>query len=719
MMARPRSERKRSSGWLSLVDILQWRADQHGSDLLYTFLADGEYEEQQLTYAVLERRARSIAAELQQRGAQGKCTALLYPAGLDYIVGFLGCLYSGSIAVPMYPPRRGQLDQRTRAILAGAQPEFVLTTSAVHAKAAAAIEVPHRDSMQWIVADDTTFDDRSAEDWKDPHIGPDALAFLQYTSGSTSAPKGVAISHGNLVSNLASQACFGSDASSVAVSWLPLYHDMGLIGGVLQPLFYGFPIVLMAPSRFVERPARWLQAISRYQATVSVGPNSAYDLCVRQVGEEQRAGLDLRSWQRALNGSEPVRADSQARFAEAFGPCGFRAEAFCPCYGMAEATLVVSASRGPRGPTVWSVDSAALQAGRVATAAPSDASAHLLVGTGPPAPGVEVAIVDPVTTVRCEPDQVGEIWVSGDGVAKGYWNAPQETERAFNAHIADNGAGPFLRTGDLGVLRDGELFVTGRLSDMLIIRGRNHYPQDIEATAGRCHPALQPDGSVAFAVDSGAGEQLVVVQEVARSHVRHLDVDDALGSIRHRLAEDHELQPHAVVLVKPFSVPRTSSGKIGRRATRDLYVRGELRTLAVWTAPDPMPPARQRGATEADLGVAELEEWLRSRIAIRLGVDLATVDVRQPFTYYGLDSIQAVNIAEELSDRLGRRVSATIAWDYPTIAGVARHLVDGTGGPSFAPRAGAPGTDEPIAIVGMACRFPGGADTVEGYWDLL
>ncbi|MGH9362673.1 MAG: fatty acyl-AMP ligase, partial [Thermoanaerobaculia bacterium] len=349
------------------------------------------------------------------------------------------------------------------------------------------------------------------------------------------------VTHGNLLHNEAMiAAAFGQSASSVIVGWLPLYHDMGLIGNVLQPLFVGATCILMSPTDFLQQPWRWLDAISRYRASTSGGPNFAYELCVQKIGAEQRAGLDLSSWEVAFNGAEPVRHDTMERFARAFSPCGFRREAFYPCYGLAEATLFVSGGGKGRAPLVMAVESPALERHQVAPAAPESPSGRALVGCGRPWMGQEVAIVDPESHRRCAPGQVGEIWVAGPSVAAGYWRQPEATEQDFRARLADTGEGPFLRTGDLGFVHAGELFVAGRLKDLIILRGRNLYPQDIERTAEGSHPALRPGCGAAFSVDVEGEERLVVVQELDRN--REDEAEAAAGAVRRGVAEEHEAQ---------------------------------------------------------------------------------------------------------------------------------------------------------------------------------
>ncbi|HEV7787209.1 MAG TPA: fatty acyl-AMP ligase, partial [Thermoanaerobaculia bacterium] len=481
----------------SFVDVVRERAGRLGERLAFTFLADGEEPVEQLTYAGLDRRARSVGADLQRLGAAGERVLLLFPPGLDFIAAFLGCLYAGAVAVPAYPPSPGRGTGRLRSLLEDARPRLALTVSSmldrVERELSEVAEPPPVRAIDTLPPGPPG----SAEDWRPPAVDPSTLAFLQYTSGSTSTPKGVRITHGNLLANeRAIQRAFGQSEESVVVGWLPLYHDMGLIGNVLQPIWCGGSCVLMSPLAFLQKPSRWLAAVSRFRATTSGGPDFAYALSVRKVPPAERAGLDLSSWRVAFNGAEPVRAATLDAFASVFEPCGFRRQAFYPCYGLAEATLFVSGGDPDIEPNI-------APRVRVEEGKPR-------VGCGRAWPGERLAIADPETGRRAPAGREGEIWVAGPSVADGYWNRPEETARTFGARLAETGEGPFLRTGDLGLLgSDGELFVTGRLKDLIVVRGRNLYPHDLERTAEESHPALRSGGAAAFSVEADGEERLV------------------------------------------------------------------------------------------------------------------------------------------------------------------------------------------------------------------
>jgi acyl-CoA synthetase (AMP-forming)/AMP-acid ligase II len=568
----------------TLVDLLRLRAQNQVGYTAYTFLQDGETESISLTYKELDEKARAIAAYLQSMNAAGSRALLLYPPGLEFIAAFFGCLYASVVAVPAYPPRPNQNMSRLQAIVSDAEATLALTTTSLLGNIESRFaENPEFANLLWL-ATDRTFNDLT-ETWQEPEIDKNALAFLQYTSGSTGTPKGVMISHGNFLHNSALiQKSFGDTPLSRGVSWLPPYHDMGLIGGVLQPLYVGAPMILMPAVAFIQKPIRWLQAISRYQVTTSGGPNFAYDLCIRKIKPEQRASLDLSNWELAFTGAEPIRAETLEEFARTFADCGFRKEAFHPCYGMAETTLIISGTLKSAPPVVRYINSAALEHNQAMPSTTNDEEGitRAIVGCGRSLEE-KILIVDPESLTPCPENKVGEIWVYGPSVACGYWNRPDLTEKTFSGYLANTGEGPFLRTGDLGFLQDGELFVTGRIKDVIIIRGQNHYPQDIELTVEKSHPSLRPSCGAAFTVEIKGEERLVIVQEVERNYLRSLNVNEVVGNIYQAVAAQHSLQVYATVLVKTGSIPKTSSGKIQRFACRSGFLNGTLNVVEDWS----------------------------------------------------------------------------------------------------------------------------------------
>ena len=709
----------------NLVDLLSLRAANQPDKVIYTFLKDGETVETQLTYQALETRAKEVAAHLHGVCLAGDRALLLYPSGLDFIVAFFGCLYAGVIAVPVYPPRRNQSLARLQAISKDCQAAIALTTAeTLHNINRWWEDNPLSSQLRWLATDSLmpiAGVDISSQ------ILPETLAFLQYTSGSTGAPKGVMVSQGNLIQNCAVICtCFQNKPEHVGVSWLPFHHDMGLIGGVLESIYSNGSMVLMPPVAFLQKPIRWLRTISWYRAVTSGGPNFAYDFCAQAIKPEDLDRLDLSCWELAFNGAEPVRIETLDRFAETFAACGFRRRAFYACYGMAETTLLVTGGHRTDPPIAQTVDRSALKQNQVVTDSPAEES-KILVGCGRAWHGQKVVIADPDSLTRCGPDAIGEIWLAGASVAQGYWRRPDLTQRVFQAYLADTGEGPFLRTGDLGFLQDGELFVTGRLKDVIIIRGCNHYPQDIELTVENAHGALQTNGSAAFTVEQSLGEQLVVVQEVQRAQLRRLASEEIIWAIRQAVSASHEIQVAAVLLIKPGSLPKTSSGKVQRRLCRSKFEDNSLAVVAQWRRDRQLEacsiPERDFVAVAGLEGAEKIqavETWLTARIAQQAQISLEEVDQRSPLVSYGLDSIQVIELSTELEAWLGQSVSPTIVYDYPTIEALAQQLAldpQPAAAPVRAAQTGQSGEDE-IAIIGLGCRFPG-APNPEAFWRLL
>ena len=649
--------------WVSFGQVLAHRTEEQPEKVLFRWLENGAQESGRRTYGELHRRACRLAGELRARVGKGEAAVLLFPPGLEFIEAFFGCLYAGVMAVPALPPRPRKEPVALRAIVQDVAPGMVLTTATLLERSAALRErIPHLAEVPWLAIEEAVGPGPERE--PDPELRPEDVAFLQYTSGSTSLPKGVVVRHSNLLANEAMiQAGFANGPDSVMVGWLPLYHDMGLIGNVLQPLYLGATCVLMSPLSFLRRPVSWLQAISKYKATVSGGPNFAYDLCVERVREEEASSLDLSSWRVAFNGAEPVRAQTMERFARVFAPQGFRREAFFPCYGLAEATLFVTGADPAAPPEVLEVSAAALEQGKISTDS-EDGDRRRLVSSGRLALETEVLICDPESGAPSLPGTVGEILVSGPGVAGGYWQRPDATAEAFG-HDPRGDGGSFLRTGDLGFLADGELFVTGRIKDLLILRGRNHYPQDLELVAETSHPALRSSSSAAFSVTVEGEERLVLVAELDRRS--EAAAAAAAGAIRQAIAEQNEVQVYEVVLLRAGWLPKTSSGKVQRSACRKALAEDELpviyrssvavapavaaSTLESESEPAPgldrqrllaLPAEEQRGALETGL-----RELLRG-----VSRELESEDPTVPLTRMGLDSLGAVELAHRLETAL-------------------------------------------------------------------
>ncbi|MDJ0717356.1 MAG: amino acid adenylation domain-containing protein, partial [Prochloraceae cyanobacterium] len=666
----------------NLVDILRKRARAQAHQIAYTFLVDGETQEINLTYQQLDQSARAIAAYLQAFCQPGDRALLLYPSGLEFIKAFFGCLYAGVVAVPAYPPRRNQNMSRLEAILKDARALVVLTTKSLSSHIETKLAENEELTGLYYIATDIIPIEKSSL-WQEPELNSETLAFLQYTSGSTGTPKGVMVSQGNLLHNQQMiQSVSKHPQEATFVSWLPLYHDMGL-GNAIQALFIGGKCIIMSPVAFLQRPIRWLQAISRYQAHTSGGPNFAYDLCVQKISVEEVERLNLSSWKVAFNGAEPLRWETLEQFQKKFSECGFQAKSFTPCYGLAESTVAVTATRKGALPIFCNVSKTALEKNRAVVKAKEDPDVRILVSSGQTSLDLKVIIVEPFSCTACCDRQVGEIWVSGPSVTLGYWNRPEATEETFQAYLTDTGEGPFLRTGDLGFLRDGELFVTGRLKDVIIIRGRNYYPQDIERAAEKSHPSLRHNSGAAFSVSTESEEQLVIALEVERTYLRKLNVNEVVGAIRRTISEEFHLQVYGVLLLKPGAIPKTSSGKIKRRATREKFLVNELNLVG----------SSLLDLTREYLEIGEflelnkdyllkntesiiLEKGLKQLVAIALNINPEHLHSQLALTSLGIDSLGAISLQNQIATNLDMVLPMTKLLSGLTIEELAKEILD-------------------------------------------
>ena len=677
-----------------VLDALDRHVRERPEQVVYRFLTTGDTDGPvvEWTYSQLSAQVSAVAKTLRGNVPPGSRCLLLFPPGLDFVAGFLGCLRAGVVAVPAYLPEADR--QRPRAlrrmleVVRDCAAETVLTApdDAGLRDRAGALD-PAFARLGWLrrgQLEPATATAAVPPETTETTETADQVAFLQYTSGSTGSPKGVVVSHANLTHNLHSQhAAFRLDEAQM-VSWLPVYHDMGLVAGLLYPLFVGGSATLMAPTAFIARPVRWLAALSRFGGTISFAPNFGYDLCLRSVSDAELVGLDLSAWAIAANGAEPVRGSTLQAFAERFAPFGLDPRAIAPSYGLAEATLFVTSACS----------------GEWARAAAGLGPAGGTTSCGSPAPGTQVLLVDPETATPVPGGEVGEIWVRGPSNALGYWNRPQETEDTFGARLA-GGDGPFLRTGDLGVLNADGLHIRGRRKDLIIIDGVNHYPQDVEQTVEECHPAVRPGCVAAFGVEVDDGERVVVAVETTGPTA------DLAAVLRAAVLREHQIPVHDVVLVQPRSIPKTSSGKIQRRETATRYRTGTLRVHAE-------PNQRAGGASATS---EEVRAWLLAHLAALLGAD---VRHDEPFDRHGLVSRDVVALAVELTRWLGRSVTPSDVYGNPTVDALARHLTDGVA-PAAPPRAAPDAADAvagAVAVVGIGCRFPG-ADGPTAFWTLL
>jgi 8-amino-7-oxononanoate synthase len=661
----------RQAGVQTFVDVLEYRAGRTPSNTIFRYLRGDGDEGGSLTFAELRKRALAIAAGLSEHIVPGDRVVVLVPPGLDYIAAFFGCLYAGAIAVPAYPPNPRRADTRVARMVADCGARVAIVSDAFMARIDGWLALtPQLGAVSWLNATRLLATEGSAQP-SSPAVGS-TLAMLQYTSGSTGEPRGVMLSHANLLHNSTIvHRVTAHEEGDAAVFWLPPFHDMGLIGGILQPIYASVPTTLMAPATFLQQPFRWLEAISKYRATTSGAPNFAYDLCVERIGADERRTLDLSSWRTSFNGAEPVHAETLSRFTETFAPCGLRPDVLLPCYGLAEGTLLVAGGPARRRAQSVIVDRARLENGELRPAAERDTNAVALVPSGTPASELTVAIVDPDTALPCADGQVGEIWVAGGSVGVGYWNRADATAAAFHGKLAARtaadgpGAKPktFLRTGDLGVIAGGQLVVTGRLKDVVILGGRNYYPHDIEVAAERSHEHMRAGFTAAFSVNDGGHERLVLVAEVARQHRAEADAP-LFHAVRAGLAATVGIVPDEIVLIRPRTIPRTSSGKIQRRECRAAFANGSLDVIARWRAPG------SDAAPAAEAILAFVADWLGEELL----VDSTRIHARATLRDLGVDSISATRLGVALEGKLGFRIEAAELWSQHDIGTLAHYL---------------------------------------------
>ncbi len=665
--------------------MLRHRAAVDPERTAFVFLTGDDLQESRLTYAQLDQEARAIAVALAKCNVSGQPVLLLEPPGLRFMAALFGCLYAGRIVVPSYPPgpREGtKSSSRFLRVVQDAQPAVVIGSGK-------SLETAQRTAQSIVSAELPCVDldsltGQAEDDWTEPKLSHSDVALIQYTSGSTGAPKGVTLTHGNFLTNLQAIAiATGVSASSVGVSWLPPYHDMGLTC-ILLPVYVGFMVAHMSPNQFLFRPRCWLEAVTRYRVTISTAPNFAYELCANRIPEEQRAQLNLGSWEVALNGAEPIRHETLNRFSKAFAGCGFKSTTMQPCYGLAEATLWVSGKSVQTEPLVGRFSKSDLERGLVVPLGQAETDAlqgtlpeRMLVSNGRVADDFDLKIVNPRTGSDSPADEVGEILIAGPSVSPGYWKNEEATREAFVDEPEDKVAKRFLKTGDLGFVHDGELYITGRLKDLIIVRGLNYYPQDIEQASETAHPAVMPNGACAFAVEKNEAEQVVVVCEIARTQARKVDLNEVMQLIRAAVAEELELQVSSVVLLKQGALPRTTSGKLRRSACAQEFRNGTLNPLTqmefgLGGAPGseripgesgsagkvhPFLPTAKQGDALIEwrsLGSAEksaatpqvhlLEQYLLRQLSSTLSLKQPPIETQIAMRQFGLDSLNQVEL---------------------------------------------------------------------------
>jgi len=711
----------------SLIDFLNYYAKHKKDETAYVFINDDE-SVVEWTFGELADKAQAIAAKISQKANHGDRALLLYTSGLDFIVAFYACLYAGVVAVPAYPPKKNQKLSRLQSIIDDCSPSLVLSNNYIMQTTQLMTNQVFGDmSLNWLASD--LIAESSEDEWHAPFINSSTLAFLQYTSGSTGDPKGVMVNHGNIVDNLSQMyKAYNHKNDSCIVSWLPLFHDMGLIGSVLQVVYGGIPAVLMSPTSFLREPVRWLKAISDYKGTFSGAPNFAYDLCVDKITQVQLEGLDLSHWKVTCSAAEPVNHNTMLSFVKKFSQCGFKYETLYPCYGLAESTLFTTGGYASDNADVLILDYESLKNNKINVVSEALDNTRTVVSCGFEWGDNKVTIVDADTLCYCDENVVGEIWLSGPSVAQGYWGKKETSQKIFSASINGQNEGRYLRTGDLGFVNNKQLYITGRLKDMIIVRGRNYYPQDIELSVSQCHESLVLNATAAFSIDYDGEERLIVVQEVKRKYYKKLNVPEIISNIQKVLIDEHDISIHGVVLIKPMRLPKTSSGKVQRSLCKKNYLLQKLDGIETWQVGDVFAVNEAADIISSshrhDLSTNnDIEKILVRVLSEHTGYPEKSIDVGLPFAQYGLDSVKAVQLVSDVEKIISCELPATLAYDYPNIKSLATYIgsqilknssdeKDKESSDLLNPQ------NEPIAIIGMECRFPG-ASNVNEFWNLL
>lgn len=714
----------------NMCDVLQMRAKTTPDAVAYTFLKDGQEEDGSYTYAELDIHARAIAKSLGPEAVNQRIL-LIYPPGVEFLAGFYGAMYAGAIPIPAPPPDLTRLKRtlpRLKSIIQDAEARYLMTTSSmsetIQGNPDTLSELPE---LTWISTD--KIDPASGHGWDNiPEKKLSDIAYLQYTSGSTSTPKGVMITYGNVMHNcLHITEGFGYDQNCVMVTWMPYFHDYGLIDGLSAPMYHGFPCYILSPLTFIRRPEIWLDVISRYRGTHTQAPNFAYELCVRKIDEKVLDRLDLSCLITASSGGEPIRAETVKAFTQKFARCGMKPEAVCPAYGLAEATLVVTAKTKFGTSYFLSVDKNAYKNDLILSLEPDDPNAWELVSSGKILDTVGVAIVDPVSKKRLKDGMVGELWTSSESVGAGYWQREEESESVFRARIeGEEEHGSYLRTGDLAFVHDHQLFITGRAKDLVIIDGTNHYPQDIELTVQHADPAIRVDHCVAFSIEVNDQEKLVVVAEADK---KMEDWSSVVRAIQKEISENHELELYALLMIRRGAIHKTSSGKLQRRVCRASYLNDEFETVYHWIRPGvstkPEAPKTDHSAHQTHssnpskaIQRSQLLRSVRQLVSEELAIPVNELSDQRPLAEFGMSSRVAVSLAARLESlNSGKEITSTVLWEHASIEALVHFLFESLESSSDV-EVDLSSTDEPIAIIGMACRFPG-ANTLDAFWDLM
>ncbi len=640
-----------------------------------------------VTFQELHEKAEAIAGYLQSKLKFGETVLLVYAPGIDFISAMLGCFYAGIIAVPTYPPTNIKLIEIAKKIIKDCSPSLILSTTNIVKKVSKLkvlntiekflplkIVFPawsaHHEfnfaNLDWIGTDNLPH-----VQYRPIQIQEEHVAYLQYTSGTTGSPKGVMISHNNLIANIKIiHDAFAADEKSLGVSWLPPYHDMGLIGHIISPIIIGAHSILMSPISFLKNPFFWLETINRYKAAISGGPNFAYEYCVKKITKEQKTKLDLSCWDVAYCGAEVISKSTLDNFYQAFKSCGFKKKAFATCYGLAEATLCVSVAKKQKGYKSILVAGEKLKKHRIEMVDNQEMNASYLVSSG--IPKQKIVIVNPDTRQLSDPNDVGEIWVTGSSVTLGYWKNPTLTKDIFQAHLINDEKTAYMRTGDLGFMYEQELYVTGRIKDVIIIRGKNYYPQDIENSVVESHPALRRGCCAAFSVLKENIEQVAILCEVEKLS----NYNDIIHAITKSIARDYQLAIATIVLIRTKTLPKTTSGKIQRSLAREQLLSNKLSSLFVWTANQTCVSKAVTSKKSKGYNFEIIRDWLVNTIANRLNISPESINIDSSFSEFGIDSVAVVELSTQFEEEFHITLDINYFWDFSTINQLSNFLAE-------------------------------------------